>query len=243
IRSSTREKIDVQVGKMAIDLSIHAHGIRFQLSRVDFSCNKNVLLYRRAWKTKANPWLTMGFTKIIHDCNWKGAPRIKWRQKAVQNGLEDGHEFESSSPKLDVDRLLGVAEVICIVPSLVLSVGFVVQSAAHKFQNVGQGNGTQLQEVLSNLARRGGHDFSLIRRVNKLEEDVGSSVTIIRVLSRQLEKLGVRFRVTRRTLRDPINETASLAQKTSEAVRELAIHEDVLEKELREIQHILFAMQ
>lgn len=88
-----------------------------------------------------------------------------------------------------------------------------------------------------------GVEFTLEERVRKLEEEVSSAVTIIRVLSRQLEKLGVRFRVTRQTLRDPIQETALLADKTSQAVNILAAREDVLEKGLEEIQQVLVGMQ
>eukprot|EP00250_Pteridium_aquilinum_P003994 c14248_g1_i1 orf=422-1759(-) len=86
-------------------------------------------------------------------------------------------------------------------------------------------------------------DSSVEERVQKLEEDIGSAVTIIRVLSKQLEKLAVRFRVTRQTLRDPIQETALLAQKTSESVNILAAREDALEKSLEEIHHALMGMQ
>ena len=49
-------------------------------------------------------------------------------------------------------------------------------------------------------------NLELEDRIKKLEEEVGDTVTIVRVLSKHLEKLGVRFRVTRRTLRDPIQE-------------------------------------
>ncbi|KAK4584100.1 hypothetical protein RGQ29_022009 [Quercus rubra] len=86
-------------------------------------------------------------------------------------------------------------------------------------------------------------EVNLLERIEKLEEDLRSSATIIRVLSRQLEKLGIRFRVTRKTLKDPIAETAALAQKNSEATRALAVQEDILEKELVEIQKVLLAMQ
>ncbi|KAH6822051.1 transmembrane protein [Perilla frutescens var. hirtella] len=84
---------------------------------------------------------------------------------------------------------------------------------------------------------------NLLRRVEKLEEDLRSSATLIRVLSRQLEKLGIRVRATRQALKDPISETAALAQKNSEVTRALAAHEDILEKELGEIQNVLLAMQ
>nr|XP_043634752.1 uncharacterized protein LOC122605860 [Erigeron canadensis] len=84
---------------------------------------------------------------------------------------------------------------------------------------------------------------NLVERVEKLEEDLRSSVSVVRVLSRQLEKLGIRFRVTRKSMKDPIAQTAELAQKNSEATRALALQEDNLEKELAEIQKVLLAMQ
>ncbi|KAI9165275.1 hypothetical protein LWI28_010929 [Acer negundo] len=59
----------------------------------------------------------------------------------------------------------------------------------------------------------------------------------------KLEKLGIRFRVTRKALKEPISQTATLAQKNSEATRTLAMQEEVLEKELGEIQKVLLAMQ
>ncbi|KAK7399573.1 hypothetical protein VNO78_10758 [Psophocarpus tetragonolobus] len=90
---------------------------------------------------------------------------------------------------------------------------------------------------------KGGLEVNLLERIEKLEADLRSSATVIRVLSRQLEKLGVRFRVTRKALKDPIAETAALAQKNSEAARALAMQSDILEKELGEIQQVLLAMQ
>lgn len=47
---------------------------------------------------------------------------------------------------------------------------------------------------------------NLLRRVEKLEEDLRSSATLIRVLSRQLEKLGIRVRASRKSLKDPISQ-------------------------------------
>ncbi|XP_057807144.1 uncharacterized protein LOC131021841 [Salvia miltiorrhiza] len=84
---------------------------------------------------------------------------------------------------------------------------------------------------------------NLLRRVEKLEEDLRSSATLIRVLSRQLEKLGIRVRAARKSLKEPISETAALAQKNSEVTRALAAREDILEKELGEIHKVLLAMQ
>lgn len=51
-----------------------------------------------------------------------------------------------------------------------------------------------------------GTGADLIRRIEKMEEELRSSATIIRVLSKQLEKLGIRFRVTRKALKEPIAE-------------------------------------
>ncbi|KAG2410476.1 hypothetical protein LR48_Vigan01g028400 [Vigna angularis] len=90
---------------------------------------------------------------------------------------------------------------------------------------------------------KGGLEVNFLQRIEKLEEDLKSSLTVVRVLSRQLEKLGIRFRVTRKALKDPIAETAALAQKNSEAARALAVQSDILEQELGEIQHVLLAMQ
>ncbi len=49
---------------------------------------------------------------------------------------------------------------------------------------------------------------TMMKRIQQLEEDFQNTVTTSRVLSRHLEKLGVRFRVTRRSLRDPIQEAS-----------------------------------
>lgn len=46
----------------------------------------------------------------------------------------------------------------------------------------------------------------LLARIEKVEEDLRSSATIIQVLARQLEKLGIRFRVTWKALKEPITE-------------------------------------
>lgn len=58
---------------------------------------------------------------------------------------------------------------------------------------------------------KGGLEVNFLQRIEKLEEDLRSSLTVVRVLSRQLEKLGIRFRVTRKTLKDPIAEVTTLS--------------------------------
>lgn len=52
----------------------------------------------------------------------------------------------------------------------------------------------------------GGLKVNLLDRFEKLEEDLRSLMIVIRGLSRKLEKLGIRYRVTRKTLKDPIAE-------------------------------------
>ncbi|XP_058092145.1 uncharacterized protein LOC131238036 [Magnolia sinica] len=99
----------------------------------------------------------------------------------------------------------------------------------------------QWQRICRDTVDYGG--LNMIERIEKLEEDLRSSATIVRVLSRQLENLRIRFRVTRKSLKDPITEAAALAQKNSEATRALAMQEEILERELGEIQKVLLAMQ
>ncbi|XP_057783827.1 uncharacterized protein LOC131001453 [Salvia miltiorrhiza] len=84
---------------------------------------------------------------------------------------------------------------------------------------------------------------NLLDRVEKLEEDLRGAATIVQALSRRLEKLGIRFRLTRKALKEPIAETALLVQKNSQATQALAAEGDVLEKELSEIQKVLLSMQ
>lgn len=52
----------------------------------------------------------------------------------------------------------------------------------------------------------GSGSVNLEERIERLEEDLRSYATIISVLSRQLEKLGIRFRVTRKALKEPITQ-------------------------------------
>ncbi|KDO60722.1 hypothetical protein CISIN_1g020717mg [Citrus sinensis] len=144
-----------------------------------------------------------------------------------------------TNDNFNLDSLLSISEVLwsrvlaCGVVSLVCGVwiGAIIRRR-------------QWRRVCGEKARAEGREsVNLVGRIEKLEEDMKSSATILRVLSRQLEKLGVRFRVTRKALKDPITQAAALAQKNSEATRALAMQGDVLEKELGEIQKVLLAMQ
>ncbi|XP_030528361.1 uncharacterized protein LOC115739417 [Rhodamnia argentea] len=160
----------------------------------------------------------------------------------------------------DFDSFLSTAELLCLVSSAVVSVVFALRRAVFGVAGDrvlgwlvvalvgGVASGAwvrrrQWRRVFEQSGKVGGANGHLVERIEKLEEDLRSSTTMIRVLSRQLEKLGIRFRVTRIALKEPLAETASLAQKNSEATRALAMQEDVLEKELGEIQKVLLAMQ
>ncbi|XP_038881992.1 uncharacterized protein LOC120073309 [Benincasa hispida] len=166
----------------------------------------------------------------------------------------------------DIDSLLSAAELFCLVTSLIGSVGFALNWAKARSKSVFLavfGDGIFVGAILFLVAgvaigawirrrqwnrifretAKGVLGVNLMEKTNRLEEDLRSSATLIRVLSRQLEKLGIRFRVTRKALKKPVEETAALAQKTSEATRALAVRGDILEKELAEIQKVLLAMQ
>ncbi|GAV82848.1 hypothetical protein CFOL_v3_26299, partial [Cephalotus follicularis] len=164
----------------------------------------------------------------------------------------------------DLDSLLSIFEIICLISSTVIFIGFAVNFAIFGVKKTVSEAIVNNRDMLLGLVmlvggvvvgalirrrqwrricREGGQSVNFVCRIEKLEEDLRNSATMIRVLSRQLEKLGIRFRVTRKTLKEPIAEAAALAQKNSEATRALAAQEDILEKELGEIQKVLLAMQ
>ncbi|KAF3508747.1 hypothetical protein F2Q69_00004728 [Brassica cretica] len=164
----------------------------------------------------------------------------------------------ANSDGFDVSSFVSVAEVLCIVSSAVISVVLavnylVVGEIGRKVLSLGfvglfgsVASGSWLRRRQWMRICRGtsdGEGTNLIRRLEKLEDDLKTSTTVGRVLSRHLEKLGIRFRVTRKALKEPISETAALAQKNSEATRVLAAQQEILEKELGEIQKVLLAMQ
>lgn len=129
---------------------------------------------------------------------------------------------------INLDSFLSIIEILCLASSAVISVGYVVVSSSKKLVFEWLGNRVfvwqfvllagavaigasirrrQWRRVCAGVAKaEGGSGVDFVGRIEKLEEDLRSSATIIRVLSRQLEKLGIRFRVTRRALKDPIAE-------------------------------------
>ncbi|XP_078429683.1 uncharacterized protein LOC144701792 [Wolffia australiana] len=190
--------------------------------------------------------------------------RSIWRIRVFSYGEEDdGVERGQRSDLGSFDDGLVFVETLCIVPSVLLAIGGVLNLVFNgriKIFQSGLGNAMIVSQFVllvgavvagrmirrrqwQRFCRENGASFNLIDRIEKVEEDLRRSTGIIHALTRQLEKLGIRFRVTRRTLKDPISETAALAQKNSEATRALAMREDILEKELGEIQKVLLAMQ
>ncbi|MED6132200.1 hypothetical protein PIB30_017053 [Stylosanthes scabra] len=163
----------------------------------------------------------------------------------------------------DFDYLLSLIEFSCLLSSAIASVCVAVVAALKKELLAAIGTKAAVWGILALVVGvlsgawirrrqwrrvcretvKDGLEVNLLQRIEKLEEDLRSTSAISRVLSRQLEKLAIRFRVTRKTLKDPITETAALAQKNSEAARALAVQSDILEKEMVEIQHVLLAMQ
>lgn len=190
----------------------------------------------------------------------------RWRVRAFSSGKSiDGASQREMPGELSLDAVLSMIEILFIVPPAIYSIGYIISfflpgavkplraSIGSKFF-AGQFLLLVGSVAIGSLIRRRqwrricrkserGVGVDLLARIEKVEEDLRSSATIVRVLSRQLEKLGIRFRVTRKALKEPITQTAALAQKNSEATRALALHEDILEKELGEIQKVLLAMQ
>ncbi|XP_077224260.1 uncharacterized protein LOC143857701 isoform X2 [Tasmannia lanceolata] len=209
-----------------------------------------------------------GVLEIVRSSSSKRKFDSRWRVGVFESGeVIDERVQREGLGSLNLDTFLSILEVLCIAPSVVLSIGCALNLTLSISQKSFQASlvnrvfawqfvllvgaiaigvfirRRQWQRIWRYSFQSGSESFNLIGRIEKLEEDLRSSVTIIRVLSRQLEKLGIRFRVTRRALKGPITETAALAQKNSEATRALAMQEDILEKELGEIQKVLLAMQ
>lgn len=129
---------------------------------------------------------------------------------------------------MDLDKLLLVAELLCVTPpaiySLACVVSLVIPGASKQFQVSLGSKAFVLQYILlvgavaiGSLLRwrqwqricmvnENGASVDLIGRIEKLEEDLRSSIKIIRLMSRQLERLGIRFRVTRKGLKQSIAE-------------------------------------
>lgn len=127
------------------------------------------------------------------------------------------------------DSFLSVVESLCIFSSAIVSIGFALSCALPSSKKtvlevmgtrvfscgvvllvIGVGIGAWIRNRqwrrICRESVKGGLEVNLLERIEKLEEELKSSATIIRVLSRQLEKLGIRFRVTRKAMKQPIAE-------------------------------------
>lgn len=157
-------------------------------------------------------------------------------ENRAKNRSSDGKinfRMEWQFGSFNLDAMLSVAEVLCIAaPSVVFLIGCVFNWAflgSQKSFQVSLANSVfvwqfvlsvgavgigalirrrQWRRIYMDSSSNSGDDtrFNLVERVEKLEEDIQSSQTTIRALLRQLEKLGIRFRVTRRNLREPFVE-------------------------------------
>ncbi|CAA6658846.1 unnamed protein product [Spirodela intermedia] len=170
--------------------------------------------------------------------------RHQWRLRAFVSGeADDGVQRRQKLDQASFDDVLVFVETLCIAPSVVFAIGGVVSlvfpSVVKPLQS-SLGNALFAWQFVLLVGAVAIGKMIRQRQWQRFCRDNGASVNL---LDRIEKKLGIRFRVTRRTLKEPISETAALAQKNSEATRALAMHEDILEKELGEIQKVLLAMQ
>lgn len=173
---------------------------------------------------------------LIHisrnDCTpFKFIPNSKFYHSLKPNNCYNTSVTTQTNDNFNLDSLLSISEVVCLFSSSVIAIGFAVNYGIFGLKNsffgligkrvlacgvVGLVCGVwigavirrrQWRRVCGETSRAEGRgNVNLVGRIEKLEEDLKSSATILRVLSRQLEKLGVRFRVTRKALKDPITQ-------------------------------------
>ncbi|CAI8598206.1 unnamed protein product [Vicia faba] len=159
------------------------------------------------------------------------------------------------SGDLNFDSLLSAMELSCLVSSAIFS--FIMASNGSKNWLM-MVSGNRVNAVWGVLILAGGvaagvllrrrqwksivrenMKGGLMEKIEKVEEDLRKTVRVIRILSMHIEKLGKRFRVTK----EPITQSAAIAQKNSEATRGIAVQYEILEKEIHEIQKVLLAIQ
>lgn len=124
------------------------------------------------------------------------------------------------------DSLLSAIELSCLFSSAVVSVGLAASGSSKNVlmttvngNSVGVGvlwvvlilvGGVVVRAWIRNRQwrriRRESLKVGLVKRIEKLEEELRSSKTVVRVLSRHVEKLGKRFRVTQHDLKGPITQ-------------------------------------
>lgn len=153
----------------------------------------------------------------------------------------NSHGSSSLAPEtddgFDFDSILSIAELVCLFSSTVVGIGFVIKNSVLGSKStllgligsrvlalgvVGLLCGVWIGAVVrrrqwrwictETVRGKANGSVNLVGRIEKVEEDLRSSATIIRVLSRQLEKLGIRFRVTRKALKEPISQVLSISE-------------------------------
>lgn len=132
-------------------------------------------------------------------------------------------ETDSDGGGFDFSGFVSLAEAVCILSSAAVSVVLAANYAAageigKKVLSLGfvgllcsVASGSWLRRrqwmrICKGARGEGDGGRDLIRRLEKLEEDLKTSTNVVRVLSRHLEKLGIRFRVTRKALKEPVSE-------------------------------------
>lgn len=182
-------------------------------SRRDFRSFPQPILLRHVISTRSN-------FEIVRDCRAHASSIGSYEDSSSSTDIED-----ANSESFDLGSFVSFAEALCIlssaVISVVLAVNYVVVGEIGKkvlslgfvglVGSVATGSWLRRRQWMRICkGTREGEGTNLVRRLEKLEEDLKSSTTIVRVLSRHLEKLGIRFRVTRKSLKEPISEVTIL---------------------------------
>jgi hypothetical protein len=129
---------------------------------------------------------------------------------------------------LPLDGFLSASEFLCIVPPVLYSITYFIGLFVPKVAKLMRVSSTSKlfvsqyflllgAVVIGSLIRwrqwqrlcfvnYRGTSVDLISRIERVEDDLKNSSRISSLLSRQLEKLGIRFRVTKQALKDPLSE-------------------------------------
>lgn len=143
-------------------------------------------------------------------------------QPSISNHVVANSIFDSV-----IDSFLSLLEFLCLLSSLILSANVAVIALWKKELYEAIGNRVAPLSmlllavgVLAGVLIRRRRDvmigevpvsnLSLLPRIQKLEGDLARSANVIRILSRQLEKLGMRFQLTRKNMKEPISEVITL---------------------------------
>ena len=187
------------------------------------------LLFSSSSLSLRNLSLSRHVTTSLHSSNFHFKPQtprnsFSFTLKAYQS---DPTIRTQVSNQFNLDQFLSIAELLCIISSSIITISYALNCTFSKTGALGViGSNTgfawgmvvmvsgvvigawirrrQRWRICRETGREG--SLNLVGRIEKLEQDMRSSATIIRVLSRQLEKLGIRFRVTRKALKEPIVE-------------------------------------